>query len=69
MTITTAPALASFEDTPSVGSVLRSPGVLVREMLAGLVTALALIPEVISFSFISGVDPRWRWFHPLCWAS
>ena len=58
MTITTAPALASFEDTPSVGSVLRSPGVLVREMLAGLVTALALIPEVISFSFISGVDPK-----------
>jgi sulfate permease, SulP family len=58
MTITTAPALASFEDTPSVGSVLRSPGVLVRETLAGLVTALALIPEVISFSFISGVDPK-----------
>jgi SulP family sulfate permease len=58
MTITTAPALASFEDTPSVGSVLRSPGVLVREALAGLVTALALIPEVISFSFISGVDPK-----------
>ncbi len=58
MTITTAPALASFEDTPSVGSVLRSPGVLIRETLAGLVTALALIPEVISFSFISGVDPK-----------
>src|SRR5258708_36582935 len=58
MTITTAPALASFEDTPSVGSVLRSPGGLVRETLAGLVTALALIPEVISFSFISGVDPK-----------
>jgi len=47
-----------FEDIPSVTSVLRSPNALVREILAGLVTALALIPEVISFSFISGVDPK-----------
>jgi len=38
MTITTAPALASFEDTPSVAFVLRSPDVLVRKTLAGLVT-------------------------------
>ena len=30
----------------------------VRESLAGIVTALALIPEVISFSFVSGVDPK-----------
>ncbi len=37
---------------------LSSPNFLVRETLAGLVTALALIPEVISFSFISGVDPK-----------
>lgn len=29
-----------------------------REVLAGVVTSLALIPEVISFSFISGVEPR-----------
>src|SRR6202051_3289849 len=58
MTITTASALASFDDTPSVTSVLRSPDLLVRETLAGLLTALALIPEVISFSFISGVDPE-----------
>jgi SulP family sulfate permease len=58
MTIITAPVLASFEDTPSVTAVLRSPNFLVRETLAGLVTALALIPEVISFSFISGVDPK-----------
>jgi SulP family sulfate permease len=28
------------------------------EMLAGLVVALALIPEAISFSIIAGVDPR-----------
>ena len=31
---------------------------MIREVLAGVVTSLALIPEVISFSFISGVDPR-----------
>ncbi|THT99291.1 SulP family inorganic anion transporter [Lampropedia puyangensis] len=29
-----------------------------RELLAGVVTALALVPEVISFSVISGVDPK-----------
>jgi SulP family sulfate permease len=58
MTITADTALANFEDTPSVAAVLRSPNFLVRETLAGLVTALALIPEVISFSFISGVDPK-----------
>jgi SulP family sulfate permease len=52
MTITADTALASFEDTPSIAAVLRSPNFLVRETLAGLVTALALIPEVISFSFI-----------------
>jgi sulfate permease, SulP family len=28
-----------------------------REVLAGLVTTLALIPEVISFSIVAGVDP------------
>ena len=29
-----------------------------RDVLAGLVVALALIPEAIGFSIISGVDPR-----------
>ena len=29
-----------------------------RETLAGMITALALIPEVISFSVIAGVDPK-----------
>ncbi len=28
------------------------------ELLAGLVTALALIPETISFSVVAGVDPK-----------
>ena len=38
--------------------VLRSPTLLTRECLAGVITALALIPEVISFSVIAGVDPK-----------
>ena len=37
---------------------LRSPKMLRTEVLAGLVVALALIPEAISFSIIAGVDPR-----------
>ncbi|MFP5068892.1 SulP family inorganic anion transporter [Pseudonocardia nantongensis] len=35
-----------------------SPGVLRTEVLAGLVVALALIPEAIAFSIIAGVDPK-----------
>ncbi|MEH3052549.1 MAG: SulP family inorganic anion transporter [Patulibacter minatonensis] len=35
-----------------------SPTQLRVELLAGLVVALALIPEAISFSVIAGVDPR-----------
>lgn len=41
-----------------VANVLRSPKLLTREMLAGVITALALIPEVISFSVVAGVDPK-----------
>src|ERR1700712_4476103 len=37
---------------------LRSPRRLKIEVLAGLVVALALIPEAISFSIIAGVDPK-----------
>lgn len=37
---------------------LRSPRRLRTEVLAGLVVALALIPEAISFSILAGVDPR-----------
>ncbi len=47
-----------MHSAPTVGSVLRSPRVLRTETLAGLVVALALIPEAISFSIIAGVDPR-----------
>ena len=35
-----------------------SPARLRTEVLAGLVVALALIPEAISFSILAGVDPR-----------
>ena len=37
---------------------LRTPRILTREFLAGLVVAIALIPEAIAFSIIAGVDPR-----------
>nr|WP_246256039.1 SulP family inorganic anion transporter [Isoptericola halotolerans] len=37
---------------------LKSPRILKTEVLAGLVVALALIPEAIAFSIIAGVDPR-----------
>lgn len=42
----------------TVGTALRSPRLLRTEFLGGLVVALALIPEAISFSVIAGVDPR-----------
>jgi SulP family sulfate permease len=44
--------------SPTVLQALRNPRLLSREVLAGLVVALALIPEAISFSIIAGVDPR-----------
>ncbi|MCQ4121296.1 SulP family inorganic anion transporter [Rhodococcus tibetensis] len=46
------------EADTSVRAALRSPRRLKTEVLAGLVVALALIPEAISFSIIAGVDPR-----------
>ena len=58
----TAPARAQptpeLDPTASVRTALRSPRRLRTEVLAGLVVALALIPEAISFSIIAGVDPR-----------
>ncbi|ACZ29182.1 sulphate transporter [Xylanimonas cellulosilytica DSM 15894] len=44
--------------TVSVRAVLRSPRLLRIEILAGLVTAFALIPEATAFSIVLGVDPR-----------
>nr|WP_026181327.1 SulP family inorganic anion transporter [Demetria terragena] len=45
-------------ETTSVRAALRSPKRLRIEILGGLVVALALIPEAISFSILAGVDPR-----------
>lgn len=53
---TTTPVRPRIE--PTVLQALRSPRLLTREVLAGLVVALALIPEAIAFSIIAGVDPR-----------
>ncbi len=54
-----APTVREAGDpSTSVLAALRSPARLRTEVLAGLVVALALIPEAISFSIIAGVDPR-----------
>ncbi|WP_238993336.1 SulP family inorganic anion transporter [Nocardioides caldifontis] len=62
---TATPAPSPSPTTPdaappghTVRAALRSPAMLRTEVLAGLVVALALIPEAISFSIIAGVDPR-----------
>lgn len=47
-----------YRTAPSVLSALRNPRMLTREALAGIVVALALIPEAIAFSVIAGVDPK-----------
>lgn len=56
MSLPHSPALTP--DDGRVASVLRSPKLFMRETLAGVITALALIPEVISFSVVAGVDPK-----------
>jgi len=57
--ISSAPRIREAGDpSTAVLAALRSPTRLKTEVLAGLVVALALIPEAISFSIIAGVDPR-----------
>ncbi|OFR89603.1 sodium-independent anion transporter [Micrococcus sp. HMSC067E09] len=46
----------------SVLATLRRPGWLRTEVLAGLIVALALIPEALAFAVIAGVDPRYGLF-------
>lgn len=53
-----APQTFTSVERQSVLRVLKSPRLLKTEVLAGLVVALALIPEAIAFSIIAGVDPR-----------
>jgi sulfate permease, SulP family len=62
---TTLPPEPHFHLVPEAGeretssrAAFRNPKRLKTEVLAGLVVALALIPEAISFSIIAGVDPR-----------
>lgn len=55
---TTADDRNRYRPEPSVLTALKTPRILTREVLAGLVVALALIPEAISFSIIAGVDPK-----------
>ncbi|MGT2425866.1 SulP family inorganic anion transporter [Amnibacterium kyonggiense] len=45
------------QDDARVVDALRRPRILTREVLAGLVVGLALIPEAISFSIVAGVAP------------
>ncbi|MFI8513587.1 SulP family inorganic anion transporter [Streptomyces sp. NPDC085460] len=52
-----APARSRFRFRASGPDWLRDPRVWRTEVLAGLVVALALIPEAIAFSVIAGVDP------------
>ncbi|MGW5211420.1 SulP family inorganic anion transporter [Streptomyces sp. NPDC004051] len=52
-----SPLSAALEPRMPKPDWLASPKVLRTEVLAGLVVALALIPEAISFSIIAGVDP------------
>ena len=47
-----------YRGQASIREAVRDPRTLLREVLAGLVVALALIPEAISFSIIAGVDPK-----------
>ncbi len=47
-----------YRPRPSVREALSNPRLLLRESLAGLVVAIALIPEAIAFSILAGVDPR-----------
>ncbi|MGO3885849.1 MAG: SulP family inorganic anion transporter, partial [Mycetocola sp.] len=53
-----AAAPAHRPASPRTLDALRSPRLFTREALAGLVVAVALIPEAIAFSIIAGVDPK-----------
>jgi SulP family sulfate permease len=56
--VSSTATLTEHPESNSVRAALRSPRRLRIEVVAGLVVALALIPEAISFSIIAGVDPR-----------
>lgn len=53
----TATLTSERHEAPTVLSTLRRPAAMRTEIFGGMVTALALIPETISFSIVAGVDP------------
>ncbi|GGH65297.1 SulP family inorganic anion transporter [Rothia aerolata] len=55
--VPTSHALAPLR-RQSVLFTLKSPHLLLIEILAGLVTSLALIPEALAFAVVAGVDPK-----------
>lgn len=65
----TRDSASRYRIEPTVMQALRSPRLLTREVLAGLVVALALIPEAIAFSIIAGVDPESACSRPSSWPS
>jgi MFS superfamily sulfate permease-like transporter len=52
------PPVAAADPADDFGWVLVAEGNVRGDLLAGLVVALALIPEAIAFSIIAGVDPK-----------
>jgi SulP family sulfate permease len=54
----TGSAAAAAHRPPTVLQALRDPRLLTIEVLGGLVTAFALIPESLSFAIVAGLDPR-----------
>ena len=57
-TVLTAQEGVRYAPRPTVREALRNPRILSKEVLAGLVVGIALIPEAISFSIIAGLDPK-----------
>ena len=57
LVLTAAVGVPGEHEDARVVDVVRRPRALIREVLAGLVVGLALIPEAISFSIVAGVAP------------
>jgi SulP family sulfate permease len=58
--ISSAPPSLTVDSSARLSTlrVVRNPRLLLRECLAGIMTSLALVPEVISFSVVAGVEPQ-----------
>ena len=51
---------------PQHWTLVPSPHAIPKELLAGLVVALGIIPEAIAFSIVAGVDPQVGLFGSIC---